>query len=651
VKPYVPADVGPLAVAVNAKGRLEGNALQLSALKVEVNREAGGALFASEALQPIALDLAGQKLSAPDAAAPAARVRWGELPLAWIEPYVAQSKFAGLLAPGALEVTLAGTDAAGVRALEPITARGVSVTLAGQAWLQGTDLSTDLKAIWKAGTLTADVQKLELRQGSASVLTAAFAGDITLGKSLRANGRGSVSADFAALAKQPALAARLPLSRGAVSAKFDGAFADGVRGKLTISAQNLVARAGGLPLGTLDFSVDANLDANNSGTVRNALVVTKDGRRSDLLIDGKVGGKPGAIAFEGRITGDQLIVDDLQAFNALAAPPPAASPVARTPSPAAPRPAPTAAAKPGGLAKDTTPVWAGFTGRIDLEVKTIKQGTGATVKNLRGALTIREDKLTAENIALELNGNPIKFATMASFDVKLPRPYALVGTFEMPNFDVGEYLRRSDPKTPPALETRVTINSKFSGTAANLLEFQDRLLGQFELKGTKGVLRALNKKAETTSTVTSLLGLAAGIAGQQRIADSLAGASELVSLLKDIQFDAIAIQVDRGADAAIVVKSIELLSPTIRLTGTGRIEHKAGEDFGNNPLSLELQLAAKGDIANGLNRARQLTGKTDAKGYYLMATPFTLGGTVSQPDSSAFWKNLTLNTGASFLSR
>jgi len=219
----------------------------------------------------------------------------------------------------------------------------------------------------------------------------------------------------------------------------------------------------------------------------------------------------------------------------------------------------------------------------------------------------------------------------------------------VPGFDVGAYLRKTDPSTPPVVETTVTVTSKFNGTAANLAEFADRLTGQFEFKGTKGILRALNKKAETTSTVTGLLGLAAGLAGQQKIAQGLAGASELASVLKDIPFDGITVQVERGTDAAIVVKSVEFLSPNMHLTGSGRIDHKPGVQFGLAPLNLELQFAAKGEIANGLKNARQLSGKTDAKGYALMTTPFTMGGTVSKPDSSAFWRNLTLNTGAGFL--
>ncbi|MSU69038.1 MAG: hypothetical protein EXS40_10785 [Opitutaceae bacterium] len=80
-----------------------------------------------------------------------------------------------------------------------------------------------------------------------------------------------------------------------------------------------------------------------------------------------------------------------------------------------------------------------------------------------------------------------------------------------------------------------------------------------------------------------------------------------------------------------------------------QVDAKSGEPFATSPLALNLQLAAKGQLANGRNQARQLEGKTDAKGHYLMATPFALASTVEKPDSSDFWKNLTLNTASGFL--
>ncbi len=658
VKPYLPAEVGALTLAVNTQGRIEGNALQISALKLQVDREGGAVLAAIEALQPLTADIATQKVSTPNAGSPAARVRWGDIPLGWAEPYVAQSKLSGQFVAGAIEVSLPGADVISVRALEKIATRNTSVAMNGQEFLRAADFSTDLNATWKTGTLTAEIKQLELRQGTVSLLSASVAGEVTPGKALRASGRGTVNADFAALAKQPALAAQLPLLRGTVAVKFDGAMADGVTGKVSIAAQNLVARQDALALGSMDLFVDAKLDAANSGAVTTKLVVTKDGRKSDVTLDGKVGVKPGAVSFDGRVTGEQLIVDDLQAFAALGAtPPPTAASVSLKPAapPApAPRPASSAtvaagAARSTGPIKDTTPVWAGFTGRVDLNIKTIKQGTATTLSDLRGALAVSDTRLTVENFSLRANGNPVKLATIMSFDVKQARPYALAGTLDIPGFDVGEFLKKADPSTPPALETTFTIATKFSGTAANLGEFADRIQGQFDFKGSKGILRALNKKAETTSAVSGLLGLAAGLAGQQKLASGLTGAAELAQLLKDVPFDGITVQVERGADAAIVVKSLEIISPMMRLTGAGRIDSKPGKPFATSPLSLELQLAAKAQLANGLNQARQLSGKTDNKGYYLMATPFSLAGTVEKPDSSDFWKNLTLNTASGFL--
>jgi hypothetical protein len=621
-------------------------------------------LAAIEALQPLSVDIAAQKVSAPNAASPAARLRWGDIPLAWAEPYVAQSKLSGQLSAATIEVTLPGADAITVRAVDKISGRNLNIALKGQEFLRGADFATDLNATWKSGTLTADIRQLDVRQGTTSLLSAAVAGEVTPGKTLRATGRGTVSADFAALAKQPALAAQIPLLRGNVNVKFDGTMADGVTGKVTISAQNLVARAGAIALGAMDLSVDAKLDSNNAGTVRNVLVVTKDGRRSDLTIDGKVSVKPGAVSFDGRITGDQIIVDDMQAFSALAEPSaptaesvanssalkPAQAPAPRRTAAVAPAVATTTpTAKPSGPIKDTAPVWAGFSGRVDLNIKTIKQGTANTITNLVGLASAREDRLATESLSFQLNGNSFKATTILTFDVKQARPYALVGTFDVPSFDVGNYLRKADPGVPAAMETTITIASKFNGTAANLPEFADRIMGQFELKGSRGILRALNKKAETTSAVSGLLGLAAGLAGQQKLAAGFAGAAELAQLMKDMPFDGITVRVERGADAAIVVNSLEVISPVMRLTGAGRIDSKPGKPFAASPLSLELQLAAKDQLANALNQARQLNGKTDDKGYYLMATPFALSGTVEKPDSSDFWKNLTVNTAGGFL--
>lgn len=678
-KPYLPAEVGPLTLAVNAKGRHDGVSVQIATLTTKIDREGGVVLASIEALQPISLDLAKQQPSVPNAAAPALRVKWGEIPLVWAQGYVEKSKFAGQLAAGTIEVVMLGADAAEVRATENISARGVSVAMNNQEFLRDADFSTDLQATWKGGTLFADVKRLELKQGKTSVLTASVKGEATppaegKNKTLTAKGGGQVDADFSALAQQPALAAQLPVIRGSVSAKFEGFMNNGVEGKVTIAAKNLVARQGALALGSMDLSVDAKLDATNSGTVRIPLVVTKDNRRSDIMLDGKVGMKPGLISFEGKVTGDQLIVDDLQAFSALGAPPPAdpkaaTAPAAgakpattQAPRPATPTTAPvatTSTAKPAGPVKDTTPVWAGFAGRIDVNIKSIKQGAANALTSFNGAFSVREDRLAVENISGQINGSPFKVAALLGFDVKQARPYTLAGNVDLPRLDVGDILKKANPAEPPALETIVSIAAKFSGTALTLAELEDRAIGTFEFKGSKGVLRALNQKAQAASNranvasaVSGLLGAALGGKAQgigEKIAGGAADVAELALLLKDIPFDSVIIQGERVADGTLSLKSFEILSPELRLSGSGRVDMRPGVPIEKSPLSLQLQLAGKNRVAGALDKLRQLDGKKDAKDFYMMHTPFSLGGTVEKPDSTEFWKSITLNTASTFL--
>ena len=679
-KPYLPAEVGPLTLSVNAKGRHDGGSVQIAALSTKIDREGGVALASVEALQPITLDLAKQSPSVPNAAAPALRVKWGEIPLVWAQGYVAKSTFAGQLAAGTLEVVMLGADAAEVRAVEAISARGVSVAMDNQPLLRDADFSTDLLATWKGGTLFADVKRLELKQGKTSVLTASVNGEATpptagKNKTLVAKGRGQVDADFSALAQQPALAAQLPVIRGSVSAKFEGTMNNGVDGKVTIAAKNLVARQGALALGSMDLGVEAKLDATNSGVVRIPLVVTKDNRRSDLLLEGKVGMKPGLVSFEGKVTGDQLIVDDLQAFSALSAPPPV-DPKALTPPVAGPKPAPapaprpaapgpsrvattTSTAKPAGPVKDTTPVWAGFAGRIDVNLKSIKQGAANALTGFNGAFSAREDRLAVENISGQINGNPFKVIALLNFDLKQARPYALTGSVDLPRLDVGDILKKANPAEPPALETVVSLAAKFSGTALNLAELQDRAIGSFEFKGSKGVLRALNQKAQTASNTATAVSIGASLLGAalggraQGIGDKIAGgaadAAELARLLKDMPFDSVVIQGERVSDGTLALKSLEFLSPEVHLTGSGRVDMRPGVPLEKSPLALQLQLAGKNRVAGALDKLRQLDGRKDAKEFYLMQTPFSLSGTVEKPDSSEFWKSITLNTASSFL--
>jgi hypothetical protein len=59
----------------------------------------------------------------------------------------------------------------------------------------------------------------------------------------------------------------------------------------------------------------------------------------------------------------------------------------------------------------------------------------------------------------------------------------------------------------------VSVAAKVSGNFANIAEAQDRVIGSFDFKGSKGVLRALNQKATQTSNVAKGVAIGAALLG------------------------------------------------------------------------------------------------------------------------------------------
>ncbi len=84
--------------------------------------------------------------------------------------------------------------------------------------------------------------------------------------------------------------------------------------------------------------------------------------------------------------------------------------------------------------------------------------------------------------------------------------------------------------------------------------------------------------------------------------------------------------------------SLEFISPSIRLTGSGTIKYQKGVRMADQPLHVDLQLAGKEHMAVLLGKLNLLKGQTDEKGYSPMGSPFVVGGTPAHPDSSQLWK-------------
>ena len=622
LKPYLPAPMGTLTLVSSSAGQLEGDILQVTRASTTVTRDQGVLLSSLELQQAIRADLKTTTFTVPNPTATAVRMRLGEIPLAWAESFVEKSKLGGVLGGGVFEISMRSADDLTVTTVEPVTLRGVSATIDGQALAQNLDLSANLTATKRGETVAYDVRRIEVKQGDTTLAGVNAAGEAKLGAKLTVSAKGSLEANIAALMTQPALAEFATLSRGQVTANFEATMAEATQAKATLSARNLVAKQENRTLGDLEITLDAAMKADGSGSVVMPLTLTNAQRKSDLNVTATFGkaANRDTFLFTGKVISTQLIVDDFEPLAALA---PASEP--------AKKPAPTT--KPG---RDEKPFWTGVNGKLDLDLQRVVYGKDYVISNVRGGATITDNRLSLDGFEGRMNENPFKVAAAVDFASQRPQPYALAGSANVTNLKVGEFLRAANPNEKPAIETSVNVVADLKGNGGNITELAKNVYGRFDVTGSDGVLRALGRKGQVASGLSAALGIAGALTGSA----TTSAIGELTATFAELKFDSFKMQVERGADLALKLTSIEFKSPLMRTTGSGTLANRAGVEMQNQAMQIQLQFGAKGGLEHLLGRANALGEQADPEGYRLMQRNFTVGGTPSNPDSSALWSIL-----------
>ena len=650
LRPFLAFDPGALEAKVTLEGRHEGNELTLTRAEAGVKRAAGAALVQLSLLQTLRGDLKAGTFAAENATNPALRVELGEIPLAWAGAYVPESQLTGNLTSAALNLTWAADGAATLQTTTPIGLRGVSLALRGQPQVSNLDLSLDATASRRGQTLGFTVRRLEARQGEEALLLVDAEGELTPGPQPAGKVKGSLQVE-AQLFRQPALAALAPVAQGRIRTTFDTAFkvGDALAAKLSLTTQGLGVR-GQAALGDAELSLSAQAKADGSATFSLPLTVTAAGRKSDLTLEGSVGATrhDQPRTFNLKASSTNLVVDDLQAFAALAPAPaaPASAPTAAnapasrpsTKAPAGartPASSPAKASAPVAATPDRAPPWRGLQGRVELDLKRVLYGRDYTGRGLKGTATLTPSRLALDSLQGSFRDQPFNLSAALTFTPTQAQPYGLAGQIDIAGLAVGEVLRAANPGEKPLLESTVKVAAKLSGRGATVPDTLARAYGQFEVTGGPGVLRALGKKGQTVSAASTLLGVAGALAGS---GNTLA-LSQLGRELEEMKFDSFSLKVERDAALNFRATTIEFLSPSKRLTGRGAMTYREGTPFDAWPLELEFRLAGKDFMARLLNEARVLSGEQDEKGYFPMAVPFTVNGTLASVNNS-LWKVL-----------
>ncbi|MEY4940940.1 MAG: hypothetical protein RIQ93_2675, partial [Verrucomicrobiota bacterium] len=619
LKPYVPVDTGPLAVGVDASGQLEGDVLQLTKLSAKINRDGGALLADVELLQVTKADLAKKTFLVAKPVNPVARLKLGEIPLNWAQSFVAGSQLGGVLAGGALEVTAQSLDEVTINTTEPLVGRGVSAVVEGKPMVKAMDLSANLTATKKGDSVIYDVRRVEISQGKDALATFSAKGEARLGAKLSLSAKGNLDADAGALMSQPILAPFATLSRGRVTTVFEVTYGETLEAKAAVAAKSLTARANNQALGDVDLTLSATMKNDGSGTLTVPLTVINGGRRSDVALAGSFSRAGTSYAFNGKISGNQIYVDDLQMLGGLAP--------ASEPSKPAARPS---------SGRDAEPFWKGVSGRADVNLKNVLYGKNYTINSILGVAVLTPTRLSLEKLEGQFKEKAFKLSGGISFAAQQPKPYTLTAAADVQGLDIGEILRAANPNEKPVFETKASLTALLNGAGGNVTDLFKNAYGKFELSGAQGVTRLLARRGGASAAVNvASIGLA--ILGASRQSEGFSAAAELTQLLNEVRFDNVKVQVERAADLSFKLTAIEIMSPLLHTSGTGSVASRSTDDIANAPMNIVLQLGAKGQLAYALQRSGLLSDKLDDKGYSLMTRTFTIGGTPAKPDNAALW--------------
>lgn len=637
IKPELAA-LGTVKLSTEFDLAQRGEALRIDRLTAQFNGAAPVAQI--RVLQAFEFNVGTGELKVAEPARELLALNLQAVPLAWIQPFVKDLTLTGGDVRGELVAT-ASNGGLALRAKNPLSFTGVSVSSPTGPLVRALDGSLNFSADYSPRGWQAEIVALTLSSGGSPVFSLSGKAGQLAGKDQLLKATGRWSTQLPALLLQPMTAGKTGLIQGEAGGEFTATIGEKQEIRATVALQRLVAdpklTKETLPTITLDLRAD--VDAAGKINFNVPMLFERNGQKSDLILEGSALTGPKSTTLNVRATSSLLVLDDVQILGALAP----AEPVVE--GPVKPK------SKP-----DEKPFWAGYSGQFALALKKVIYAGKFEVLDVGGTVLLEEGTLKFDGVKAGFNGDStMKFNGGVTFVPQTSNPYALMAEFALANFDAAPLFRALDPSRLPAVEGRFNVISRLAGNGVNAGQLIERTRGDFELSSKSGLFRGLSADmAESLKQAPSMLSSAVGSVGallglkKEKIDDANEYLDkqgkvvvEIADRLKEIAYDQINVVAARDEALNIRLKEFSLISPEIRLRGTGEISYRDGVPLLAQPLDLRIQLGARGRVENLMNNVALLDTRQDELGYTNLIETIRLGGTLENIDRSGLKKLLT----------
>ena len=619
------ATLGKLKLTAKFDAAQQGDLVRLNALDVQVS--GAQPVVSVTASQAIEFNTVTSELKAADPATDLLRITLNGVPLAWAKPFLGDIALTGDDVRGTFTAS-ARDGGFAVRQAAPITLANLSVSQAGEPLVRALDISLATEADYTPKGWTAQVTDLSVRSGAAVLLKlTARASQETDRTDQPLKAEGAYEINLPAVLAQPVAAGSASLSRGIARGDFTASVAKLQSATLTLQLAELVAADGAATvLPSVALQARADVDASGRIDAQVPIVITQGVRRSDLTLGAVITPGDKTTDIKAKLTSSLLAIADLQLFAAIAPPStPAPKPVEKTQKPAAP----------------IEPLWVGVTGELALDLKRVVYSKDIET-SLDGTLKITPDAITLESLkgALKTGGN-LKAGGGLKFDAKHKQPYALKADLALMAVESAPLLKALSRGKPSPVEGQFDLSTQLAGRAVDPASFDETVVGDITLAGKGGTLKALNVKTSAAvdnvgkaAAIAGLLGQLAGSETTMKYADRARAAADVTKQLGTLQFDRLNVVLARDEKNNLGIKDLTLLSPVVRLIGSGTITYQPGVPLVQQPLLLSLQLGARDKLATDLRTLKLIEGKADKTGYASLVEELTFDGSLQAVGTS-----------------
>jgi hypothetical protein len=593
-------------------------------LKVDINRPQP--VLALEALQPFEFNMATGELKVADPSANLLSLDVQGMPVDWVGTMLASLKLSKGTIHGQF-VASAGEGGVKVRTDQALRIENLNVSSRERALGESLDISMDLLADYNPGGWRLTVDGLKVASAGTDLITVNLQAGQLLGPEQPIKVSGSTQIFLAPSSRQPVIRDAVAINAGTLSADFalNSGIVQDIQSKFRLVG---LTDAAGLVMPTIESSMRATINEHGVIKFYLPLNLTTGARISDLDISGVLQPEQEGYAVNSKLSGKLVYLEDLQVLASLAA-------------------APATLASPGPAdVRDDKPFWEGLSGVIELALSRVRYNEHFEFKDVAGRVRINAGALNFDDVhAATGDKGAIKVEGGVTFDPALPEPYGFNSAVQARDFDSAALFAAYDPGITPPVDGRFNFTTTLLSRAQNLESLANRAQGDVQLTSTSGVFRLLSAPVSSqvdnvgkVAAVGAFLGNVVGVLGKNKDAVGLANKAQAVAefsqLLNAIKYDQLNVAVVRDADLTMRLQEFTLIAPEMRLTGGGQLQHQDDLDFMHQPLTLALEMKARGRTAEVLRYLNLLATEKDDLGYAACTLPLRVTGTLLKPDTT-----------------